>query len=431
MSTSIPSPPTISGKALFIQQYQQVRQQTENLCAPLEPEDYVPQPVTDVSPPKWHLAHTTWFFETFLLKTFEKDFKPHHPKYGYLFNSYYQYEGDRWQRMGRGHLSRPTVKDVYAYRQAVDERMARLMESADESVWPEIQHITLLGLNHEQQHQELLLYDLKYILCHNPLWPVYNQPETNSPQQPLPQDYFEFIQFGEKLIQAGYQGDGFAYDNEMPVQKVFTHSFGLRKGLVTNREYLEFMEAGGYGSFQYWLDDGWNWLQSTKTDAPMYWHSIDGRWMEMTLNGLQVVNPDAPVTHISFYEAWAFASWKEMRLPTEFEWERAAQTLPNTLDGVNLQEAKFFHPCPAITGDSRFYQLLGDVWEWTNSNYLPYHGYQPADGALGEYNGKFMANQMVMRGGSCATPASHLRITYRNFFHPDKRWMFGGIRLAR
>ncbi len=423
---------TVAPLSQLLTKYQQVRKRTAELCAPLAAEDYVPQPIVDVSPPRWHLAHTTWFFETFLLKGFQEDYAWFHEKYPYLFNSYYIQAGDRWQRAQRGHLTRPTVDEIFAYRHAIDERMVGFLQHVDAGQEKEVCTLLEIGINHEQQHQELLLYDIKYILCHNPMEPVYNNLPENSlaPMEKLPGDYQDFVTVGAGDYLIGYRGDGFCFDNEQPVMRVYLEEFGLRKGLVTNREYLAFMEDGGYDNPVLWLDDGWKWRQEMAIDHPMYWHNTPDGWHEMTLNGMQPLHLDAPVAHVSFYEAEAFATWSGHRLPTEFEWEVAALNCQPDRKKSNLQDSNLFHPILPIDNHQKYYQLYGDVWEWTYSSYLPYHGYQPPPGAIGEYNGKFMINQMVLRGGSCATPPDHIRKTYRNFFHPDKQWLFAGIRLA-
>ena len=412
-----------------------VRNFTETLCEPLATEDYIPQPIVDVSPPRWHLAHTTWFFETFLLKEFKNKYAEYHPTYSYLFNSYYQNVGERWQRMERGHLTRPTVKEIYEYRKAINDAMINLIDSVDENKWDEFEKITILGLNHEQQHQELLLTDLKYILCRNPLFPVYNifKDPFKSEKSPLPDDYYDFVEMDEGITDVGYKKNGFHFDNERPVQKVFLHNYHIRKGLVTNREYMDFMEDGGYENFRHWLMEGWEYITHNNIKAPEYWKKFDKKWQQVTLNGLKEIDPEAPVTHISYYEAEAFATWAGYRLPTEFEWEHAATffDMAKNKEALNFQETKNFHPLRPQNMQQPLYQMLGDVWEWTSSAYAPYHSYKAAEGALGEYNGKFMVNQMVLRGGSCATPSDHIRISYRNFFHPDKRWQFSGIRLAK
>ncbi|MEX0967143.1 MAG: ergothioneine biosynthesis protein EgtB [Bacteroidia bacterium] len=412
----------------LIRFFEEVRQQTERLCEPLEKEDYIPQPVVDVSPPRWHLAHTTWFFETFLLQEFQPDYKPFHPAYAFIFNSYYNSFGEKWERHKRGHLSRPTVKEVYSYRAKINERMIHLLENADEQDWDDIREITLIGTQHEQQHQELLVTDLKYILAKNPLHPVY---QNISPPAPASQIMPEYVLYPEGIYDIGFEGDGFAWDNERKKHKVFSQGFKLRNTLVTNGEYLEFMHDGGYEDFRHWLGEGWDLVNLHGWKAPEYWEQIDGEWHEMTLQGLRKVDPKVPVTHISFYEAEAFSSWAGKRLPTEAEWEIAARKIMPTASEGHFAENGFLHPVsPAEDEQAAIKQMLGNNWEWTHSAYLPYPGYSRAEGAIGEYNGKFMINQMVLRGGSCATPRSHIRITYRNFFHPDKRWQFSGIRLA-
>ncbi len=412
--------------------YLKIRKRSEELCAPLEKEDYAPQPVTDVSPPRWHLAHTTWFFEVFLLQSYLKGFRFYHPKYNYLFNSYYRNVGDRWARPERGHLSRPTVDEIYAYRRATDERIVKMLQELPDRDLAAASHLMMVGIHHEEQHQELLVYDLKYILCHNPLQPVYNRPPNPALfERKLPDDYTDFISIGEGLYEVGYRGDDFCFDNEQPVQKVYLPEYHLRKGPVSNEEYLAFINDGGYQNFNLWLDDGWTWKEENQITHPLYWHKIDGQWHEMTLNGLRELNRNAPVTHISFYEAEAFATWAGLRLPGEFEWETAALSCMPDRHQSNMLEKKLFHPAPPLSTGSKCYQLYGDVWEWTYSAYHPYYGFKAAPGALGEYNGKFMINQMVLRGGSCATPRQHIRKSYRNFFHPDKRWIFSGIRLAK
>ncbi|GGB79807.1 ergothioneine biosynthesis protein EgtB [Dyadobacter sediminis] len=376
--------------------YNTVRKHSESICEPLETEDYVPQPVPFVSPPKWHLAHSTWFFETFILKNFKPGYEVFDKDFSFLFNSYYNNVGERTLRTDRGNVTRPTTANVYAYRQHVDRCMNELLENlADTHALSMIQ----LGLHHEQQHQELLVTDIKYILGHNPLFPVYkaghnlvNSENTES----------GFLAVHEGVYNIGFEGEGFCFDNELGRHKVYLHEFEISKSLVTNGEYIAFMEDGGYQNFNLWLDEGWSWVNEHAVEAPMYWHKINGEWHYYTLAGLQKVNPDAMLSHISFYEAAAFAQWKEMRLPSEAEWEIASDRLD-----------------------------WGQRWEWTNSSYLPYPGFTKAKGAVGEYNGKFMINQMVLRGASVATSPEHSRKTYRNFFHAHERWQYTGIRLAR
>jgi len=414
-----------SPKAYLKEQFHQVRNQSVRLCEPLSTEDFVVQPVVDVSPPKWHLGHTTWFFETFILQAFAKDYKLFNDSYGFVFNSYYESVGKRVVRTDRGNLSRPTVADIFAYRKYVDEHMAEWLESQEDI--PERAAVLLeLGLHHEQQHQELLVTDIKYILGNNPLQPAYLAQEI---VKSLTSPDLSFSELPEGMHTIGYQGDGFHFDNEKGVHKVFLHPFALRNSLVTCGEYLEFIKAGGYRDFRFWLSDGWAWVNAEKVEAPMYWHKIDGTWYQYTLGGLQPINPSLPVTHVSYYEAEAFARWAGLRLPTEFEWEAACQVLSPAVPATsNFVESERYHPAPQQPGNL---QLYGDVWEWTQSAYLPYPYFQTEEGAVGEYNGKFMVNQMVLRGGSCATPANHIRATYRNFFQPNLRWQFNGIRLAK
>jgi ergothioneine biosynthesis protein EgtB len=411
------------------QYYLDVRQTTADLCRPLATEDYVVQPVAYVSPPKWHLAHTTWFFETFVLQPYMPGYQPYHPQYGYLWNSYYQHAGERWERGQRGTLSRPTVKEVYAYRTAIDDRLCQVLDTIDARLWPEMRDRIILGLHHEQQHQELLLTDIKFILATNPLYPAYHDlPGTAAALATPPA---QTIPFAGGVYQMGYGGDGFCFDNEQPVHRVFVEDFALQDRLVTNGEYLEFIADGGYQEFRHWLSDGWDTVQRQGWQAPLYWHHLNNSWYEMTLAGLHPLDPGAPVTHVSYLEATAYARWAGKRLPTEAEWEVAARCTGVSPATGNFADARVFHPLPIRQQqDSGVSQMLGDVWEWTGSAYLPYPGYVQGEGALGEYNGKFMSGQMVLRGGSCATPRSHIRVTYRNFFHAEERWQFTGIRLA-
>jgi ergothioneine biosynthesis protein EgtB len=410
------------------QYYRDVRQTTVALCHPLATEDYVVQPVAYVSPPKWPLAHTTWFFETFILQPYMPGYQPYHDLYGYLWNSYYQHAGERWERGNRGVLSRPTVQEVYAYRTTIDDRMEQLLRRVDAAQWPEVHARVVLGLHHEQQHQELLLTDIKYIFATNPLLPAYHHlpdpesPTVVSPAHPLPYAGGTYV--------IGYDGEGFCFDNEQPAHRVFVEDFRLQNRLVTNGEYLEFIADGGYQSFQHWLSEGWETVQREGWQAPLYWQQLDHAWYEMTLAGLRPLNQSAPVTHVSFYEAAAYARWVGKYLPSEAQWEVAARSTGVSAMGGNFVDNRVLDPLPWQPQDGKLAQMLGDVWEWTGSAYLPYPGYWQGDGALGEYNGKFMSGQMVLRGGSCATPRSHIRLTYRNFFHPQERWQFTGIRLA-
>ncbi|MEJ8801884.1 ergothioneine biosynthesis protein EgtB [Pontibacter sp. H249] len=405
--------------------YQQIRSQTETICQPLEPEDTVVQPMVDVSPPKWHMAHTSWFFETFLLKPHLPGYKEFHPKYNYLFNSYYNNVGNRVQRDKRSTLTRPPLRDIYTFRQHVDEHMQKLLQRITDDKLTELMPVLQLGLQHEQQHQELLVTDIKYILSTNPLLPTYT-PQPAKPATTAIEAKFLEVPGGTYTI--GYQGEGFCFDNELGVHEVLLEDFTIMNRLVTNGEYLEFMQDGGYQDFRHWLDEGLAMVRNDNLEAPLYWLQQDNEWYRFTLHGLQKVDLNEPVTHISFYEADAFANWSGKRLLTEFEWEAASQMYPPAKG--NFVESKLLEPTAADAAIKGMQQLYGDTWEWTYSAYHPYPGFTKAPGAIGEYNGKFMINQMVLRGGSCATPANHIRTTYRNFFHPDKRWQYTGIRLA-
>lgn len=430
----------LSDGQTLLQDYVRVRAQSERLCAPLEIEDYGVQPMADASPPKWHLAHTSWFFETFLLKPFASDYRPFHARYEYLFNSYYNGVGEQFPRAKRGNLSRPTVTEVLAYRCHVDEAMADLLShpATDEALL-EVERRTVLGLNHEQQHQELLVTDLKFNFGHNPLVPVYASTlpvvAAEGSKEPLT---FTPHSGGLKPIGARAQ-DGFHFDNESPAHQVFLAPFKLANRVVTCAEYLAFMADGGYQTPSLWLSDGWAWVNGRGIEAPLYWRLNDGEWWEYRLSGLAPVAGSLPVTHLSAYEADAYARWAGCRLPTEAEWEVMAAGLDRS---GNFVESGMFHPLGLSAGSEAKgpasaqraptpAALFGDVWEWTSSAYGPYPGYRPAEGALGEYNGKFMSNQLVLRGGSCATPVEHIRASYRNFFYPPDRWQFTGIRLAR
>jgi len=417
------APSCAQDRAALARRYRQVRARSEALCEPLESEDYCVQTMPDVSPPKWHLAHVSWFFETFLLQPFAAGYREFHPLYHHLFNSYYQMVGSPFPRAQRGLLSRPTVADVYRYRAHIDRAMAALIEAANDAQWPEVQARVILGLHHEQQHQELLCMDIKHILGFNPLRPTYRQ-APKRPQRPAPALRWVGHQGGE--VEIGHAGDGFAYDNESPRHRRLLYPHALASRPVTNGEYLAFMDDGGYERPELWLSDGWSALQQQGWRAPLYWERMDGRWWHMTLAGLEVLDEDAPVCHVSYYEADAYARWAGRRLPYEAEWEHAATGRPVA---GNLFENGHLQPV-AAADDGDVCQLFGDVWEWTQSPYMPYPGYRPGAGALGEYNGKFMCNQMVLRGGACVTPQDHVRATYRNFFYPHDRWPFTGIRLA-
>ncbi|MFY0594696.1 ergothioneine biosynthesis protein EgtB [Roseivirga sp.] len=407
----------------LLNQYRDVRNLTEEICAPLQPEDFVVQPATEVSPPKWHLAHTTWFFENFILKEHMPGYKIFDDDYHFLFNSYYETEGDRWQRSERGFLTRPWVKEVMAYRDYVDEHMSQFLTG--NALSKSVADVLEIGINHEQQHQELLVYDVKHILGINPLFPSYKSFSVNEEEVILDN---KFLEVEEGVYPIGYQGDDFHFDNEEGEHKTFVHAYRIQDRLITAGEYMEFIEAGGYEDFNYWLMEGFEWAKAEKIKAPFYWFKEDGVWKHYTLSGLEEVNPNEPITHINYYEADAFAKWKGKRLPTEFEWEIACRKFEPTIPEVsNFLDQRNFRPMPRRGKSNQFF---GDVWEWTSSAYAPYPYYKKVDGALGEYNGKFMINQMVLRGGSFATMKNHIRHTYRNFFHPNLRWHFTGLRLA-
>lgn len=438
--------PTTRLKAHFIR----VREQSVALCAPLQPEDYVVQPHPDVSPPKWHLGHVTWFFENFILAEFVPDYTLFDDRLNWFFNSYYESQGPRIVRSSRGNMTRPTLSVVLAYRAHVDRAVVKLLDS-DHPEADRVGTLVTLGLHHEQQHQELLVTDIKYILGTNPLYPPYRsaEPQGEAPSsasdagfvgadagagkgsergRKAPSHTFTTVRGGMHTI--GHQAAGFCWDNELSVHQVFLEDFGIGDRLVTNGEYLAFMADEGYNRFELWQMEGIEWARQLDVKAPLYWNQDDsGNWVQYTLHeGLQPVDPDAPVTHISWYEADAYARWAGYRLPTEFEWEAACRSLsPQVEVTQNWADTGVLHPLPA----NDEFQLLGHAWEWTNSAYLPYPRYPRPEGALGEYNGKFMVNQMVLRGGSCATPQRHIRLTYRNFFPTDKRWQFTGIRLAK
>jgi ergothioneine biosynthesis protein EgtB len=405
--------------------YREIRATTERICAPLEVEDYVVQPMADASPAKWHLAHVSWFFEIFVLVPYLPSYTPAHSIYGVLFNSYYNSVGPQHARPARGHLSRPTVEEIYAYRRAIDVAIADLIASGIPAERPEVEAVLSLGLHHEQQHQELLLTDIKYMLAVNPLRPAYHARPLQRGQTTEPLAWIGMID-GGGVVHVGDDGTGFAFDNERPRHLVYLRPYRLASRPVTNGEYLEFVEAGGYRQWQWWLSEGWTAARDRGWQAPLYWEHDEGAWWVYTLSGPQRLDPHAPVCHVSYYEADAYGRWRGKRLPSEHEWEHAV--LGEELRG-NLQETGAYQPLPAPQREG-VCQAFGDVWEWTRSPHAPYPGFRPLEGGLGEYNGKFMVNQLVLRGGSCATPESHLRRTYRNFFSPDARWQFSGIRLA-
>lgn len=450
MASTNPSKQQVTNSLLL--RYRRIRDDSERLCEPLVVEDYGIQTMPEVSPPKWHIAHTSWFFETLLLKPFIQGYQAFNPLFAHLFNSYYDTLGSYHPRPERGLLSRPTVDEVYTYRAHVDEQMAELLAQTNHPQWHEVAMRTELGLNHEQQHQELMLTDIKHIFAYNPLQPAYRElplpagPLSTGPlstgsvstkplsakQAPQP----EWIEFEGGIKSIGHKGAGFAFDNEQPRHQVYLNDFRLASRLVTNGEYIEFMNSGCYQQPQYWLSDAWKIILQQHWQAPLYWQQIGSEWWQMTLAGLRKVDLQAPVCHVSYYEASAYALWAGKRLPGEAEWELAASNLD--VEG-NLREAGFLQPAPAHSASlpsisknnqQPLLQMYGDVWEWTQSPYMPYPGYQPPEGSLAEYNGKFMSSQMVLRGGSCVTPSDHIRPEYRNFFYPHERWQFSGLRLA-
>lgn len=380
----------------LIEKYKTVRQQTISFCQHLHIEDYAVQVVQFASPAKWHLAHTTWFFETFILVPNATDYTPFHPDFNFLFNSYYNNVGDRIMQASRGNMSRPSTDEIFAYRDYVDAKMQEYLLTLSDK---KIIDLVVLGLNHEQQHQELMITDVKYMLGHNPLFPVFH-PDYNLVSDG--NSHTETIKINAGIYEIGHQETDFCYDNELGVHKVYVDDFEINNFLVTNADFIAFMEAGGYTDFNLWLDEGWSWVNANNINAPMYWHQIKGEWHYYSLAGLQKADPKAALSHINYYEANAFAEWKDMRLPTEFEWEIASSQLD-----------------------------WGKRWEWTNSAYLPYPKFKKENGAVGEYNGKFMSNKMVLRGASVATSQNHSRPTYRNFFNPTERWQYTGIRLAK
>lgn len=423
---------TASAPKTLLKEYLVVRQASEKLAEPLEPEDCVVQSMSDVSPTKWHLGHMTWFFEQVILAGFDSDYKLFHEKYFFIYNSYYESFGKRWVRDERGTLSRPTVKETLSYRQAIDQRMSDLITRLAEDKWSQLAGLIKLGLDHERQHQELILTDIKHVLGGNPLGPVYRQTLPERQDAPVASaSPLEFVEFEGGLVEIGASGDSFSYDNERPRHKVYLQEFLLANRLVTCGEFLEFIADDGYQSHLLWLSDGWRIVNERNWDSPLYWRQKDGRWMIYTLSGWRELDPAEPVCHVSYYEAAAYARWRGMRLPTEFEWETAAIRSGSDISAANDLETDRLHPSAASSkSGGELSQIFGDVWEWTASAHLAYPGYVPVPGALGEYNGKFMSDQMILRGGSCFTPGAQLRATYRNFFQCDKRWQMTGLRLA-
>lgn len=378
------------------EKYLKIRSQSIELCKPLSVEDHLAQPIIDVSPPKWHLGHSTWFFETFILKPFKSNYKEFDPRFNFLFNSYYESVGKRVLRDQRANMTRPSLDKIYAYRQYIDREMEEFLNVNPN---PKALKLLDLGLNHEQQHQELLITDFKYILSSQAFFPVYQE---NYGEGKVENHQREWIKIPEGIYEIGFKGDGFCFDNELGLHKSYLHEYQISNKLVTNGEYLEFMESGAYEDFRYWHSEAWAWIKDNQIKSPLYWEKMDEEWHRFSLSGLQKLNTNEALSHISYYEAYAYAEWKGLRLATEMEWEVAAD---------------LFH--------------WGKRWEWTNSAYLPYPNFSKAKGAVGEYNGKFMINQMVLRGASIATPKGHSRKTYRNFFHPNLRWQFTGLRLAK
>lgn len=421
----IPSVASAAGEGTLAERYRGVRELTRALAAPLSAEDCAVQSMPDASPVKWHLAHTTWFFETFVLSRHDPRRTPFHPAFRVLFNSYYNAVGDKHPRPQRGLLTRPSLEEVLRYREHVDDELLRLL--ASDALAPDLRALVELGTHHEQQHQELILTDLKHLLSCNPLRPAYQK------HWPLTQIHGRerrWVRMGEGAHRIGHEGDGFAFDNELPRHTAWIHDFEIASHPVTHGDFLRFIDDGGYRRPELWLSAGWDVVAAQGWQAPLYWEAADGGWQTFTLHGMAPVEPHTAVCHVSFYEADAFARWAGARLPTEAEWELAAAGASR--EG-NFLETGALHPLASreAARDGAIAQAFGDVWEWTRSDYAPYPGFKPAAGAVGEYNGKFMSNQYVLRGGSCATPASHIRPTYRNFFPAEARWQFSGLRLAR
>lgn len=417
-------PHFLAGPESLRQHYDAVRAQSMALCEPLSAEDCCAQSMPDASPVKWHLAHTTWFFETFILERHEADFKPHHPLFRMLFNSYYNGIGDKHPRSQRGLLTRPSLAEVLEYRSNVDMRMQSLLADAGRAM--EVLPLVELGLHHEQQHQELMLTDVKHLLSCSPLQPAYSKQAFDVDSQA---QHLEWLDCPAALVEIGHDGRGFCFDNEVPRHRQFVEAFQLASRLVSNGEYLAFIRGGGYDNPDLWLSEGWDWVQANRLHHPLYWRSQEEgghtEWREFTLHGLQPLDVRRPVTHVSFFEADAYARWSGARLPTEAEWESVAGM------GGSRTEMMVGTLHPAAARMPGLSQLFGACWQWTSSSYAAYPGYAPAAGAIGEYNGKFMSNQYVLRGSSCATPLGHARATYRNFFPATARWQFSGIRLAR
>jgi ergothioneine biosynthesis protein EgtB len=443
----------IDGRAALLERYRAVRAFSERMCEGMEAEDFVIQSMPDVSPTKWHLAHTTWFFEAFVLQPSVPGYEPLHPKYNYLFNSYYNTVGEQFCRPRRGQLSRPTVREVFAYRRHVDEAMERLLgPDTDPALFEKVRETVVLGTHHEQQHQELMATDIKHVFSMNPLRPAWREAPADAPvshesggQGSFPGvPALEWITHPGGLVEIGYEGPDFHFDNERRRHRVYLEPFELGSRLVTNADYLAFMQDGGYGRPELWLSMGWATVRERQNaenewerfDKPLYWYREGDAWWQYTLSGPRPVHPDEPVVHVSYYEADAYARWAGARLPTEAEWEASAEEVasePAGLDAGAFSDGFGFHPRPLApdAAAGRLHQMFGEVWEWTSSAYAAYPGFEPWAGAAGEYNGKFMANQLVLRGGSVATARDHIRPSYRNFFYAGDRWQFMGFRLAR
>jgi ergothioneine biosynthesis protein EgtB len=414
--------------AALLARFEAVRAQTRALAAHLSPEDCTAQSMPDCSPVKWHLAHTTWFFETFILEKAEPNFAPFHPAFRMLFNSYYNAVGDKHARPERGLITRPGLADVWAYRANIDARINALLSG---ETAPQVLALIELGLHHEQQHQELIVTDFKHLLSRNPLSPTYR---AGWPLTKIAPRTTGWLDFAGGLVVIGHAGEGFAFDNETPRHKHWLNAYQLARYPVSYGEFAEFVDDGGYSRPELWLSLGWDWVQRAGITQPLYWQKVDGAWHTFSLRGIVPLSNDVPAAHISYFEADAYARWAGARLPTEAEWEHAATGVtPST---GHFADNGIFHPlapetAPQVSEAHFPQQLFGDVWEWTQSSYAPYPGFRPAEGDIGEYNGKFMCNQYILRGGSCATPASHIRSTYRNFFPAEARWQFSGVRLAR
>ncbi|MCU7811731.1 MAG: ergothioneine biosynthesis protein EgtB [Candidatus Thiodiazotropha sp. (ex Notomyrtea botanica)] len=405
----------------LLSRYEAVRAASELICEPLAIDDYQLQSIVETSPPKWHLAHVSWFFETFVLSHFRKDYRSYHPDFNYIFNSYYYTVGNMHPRPKRGMLSRPTVEEVYNYRRHVDEQMRTLMASVGSSQWEDLAFRVTLGLNHEQQHQELLLMDIKHNLSVNPLQPTYRSDLPESLTVATPISWEERV---GGLYEIGHSGKGFSFDNETPSHQVLLQDHSLANRLVTNREYLEFIDDGGYQQPALWMADGWTLINQHDWQHPLYWRFDESLWREYTLGGMRDLHPDQPVSHVSFFEADAFARWAGKRLPSEAELELMLNEQQK--EEGNFYKTGYLHPMAALPKG----QWFGDLWNWTSTSYASYPGFRPLKGAMGEYNGKFMSNQMVLKGGCCVTPSDHIRASYRNFYYPHDRWPFTGIRLA-